>query len=234
MNKKTIIITGADGGLGRTVAALLLKQGYALRASAFNQKSIDTLHALFPEHSGNQLQSMVADLSNETDVKRLIGDDSSVMGLVHLAGGYKPGASVSDYSMEDFQYLMDLNVLPTFLLLKHIFPLLNANRGGSIVTIGAKPAIHQARGNAVYAASKSAVITLTMSTAEEGRTLNINANCIAPETLQTPNNLSWASPEQYKTFTPTGDIAEVIAFLMSDNGKSITGMVIPMFNKENK
>jgi len=233
MNKRTIIITGADGGLGLAVATLLLKQGYYLRASAFNKKSIEILNENFPEYIGKQLEAMLIDLAVEADVKRLIGDDESVMGLVHLAGGYKPGASISDYSVEDFHFLMNLNTLPTFLLISQIFRLLTKNNGGSIVTIGAKPALHQTKGNAVYTASKSAVIALTMSTAEEGRAINIRANCIAPATLQTSNNLSWATEEQYKTFTPTNDVAEVIAFLMSDAGKSITGMVIPMYNKIN-
>ncbi len=232
MSGKTIIITGADGALGRDVAALLLENGYHLRASAVNEKSIQTLGTLFPNAINKTLIPILADLSKEDDVVALIGNEP-VCGLVHLAGGYKPGKSVSDYSFEDFEFLFNLNTLPTFLLLKHIVNGLKKNNGGSIITIGAKPAIYPAAGNAVYAASKSAVVTLTLSVAEEGREAGIRANCIVPATLQTQNNLSWATPEQYKTFTPTTDVADVILYLLSEAAKGITGTVLPMYNKIN-
>ena len=228
---KTIIITGADGGLGSAVTAQLLKNGHQLIASAVSQKSVDKLQSLFPEAFGSQLKAVIAYLSDESAIDNLFQQAENVNGLVHLAGGYTAGASIADYSLQDYQHLMNLNVLPTFLLLKKIVPILKANGGGAIVTVGAKPAIHQSAGNAVYAASKSAVITLTLSTAEEGRGFNIRANCIAPATLQTPNNLSWATPEQFKTFTPIADVAAVIAFLQSEEGVGINGMVIPMYNK---
>lgn len=231
MGQKTLIMTGADGALGRQVAQTLLKSGYSLRVSAVNERSKQTLNELFPEAIGKTVIPVMADLSKEADVLALIGSGEDVVGLVHIAGGYKPGTSISDYSLDDYQFLMNLNALPTFLLLKHIVPVLKSNGGGSIITIGAKPAIMPAKGNSVYAASKSVAITLTLSVAEEGRSTNIRANCIVPETLQTPNNLSWASEEQYKTFTPTTDVADIIQFLMSDAGKGVNGTIIPMYNK---
>ena len=233
MAQKILIMTGADGALGRQVAQTLLKSGYTLRVSAVNERSLQTLNELFPDAIGKTVIPVTADLSKEADVLALIGSGEEVTGLVHIAGGYKPGDSISDYSIDDYQFLMNLNALPTFLLLKHIMPVLKTNGGGSIVTIGAKPAISPTKGNSVYAASKSAVITLTLSVAEEGRSTNIRANCIVPETLQTPNNLSWASEEQYKTFTPISDVADVIQFLMSDAGKGVNGTIIPMYNKIN-
>lgn len=110
-------------------------------------------------------------------------------------------------------------------------PSLKALGKGSIVTIGAKPALHPVAANAVYTASKSAVIALTMAAAEEGRPFNVRANCIIPAALQTPGNLSWASKEQFETFTPLQDIADTILFLMSDEGRGITGTTIPMYHK---
>jgi NAD(P)-dependent dehydrogenase (short-subunit alcohol dehydrogenase family) len=151
--------------------------------------------------------------------------------LVHLAGGYKAGNSITDYSNDDFTFLMDLNTRPTFLLLKHLLPKFKAQQAGSIVTIGAKPALHAVAANAVYTASKSAVIALTMAAAEEGRNVNVRANCIVPAALQTPGNLSWASKEQFNTFTPLDDVADTILFLMSDQSRGVTGTIIPMYNK---
>lgn len=231
MAKDTIIITGADGGLGSSVTSALLKAGYMLRASAMHEESVERLKSSYPEHYGNALTAVIADLGTEEGVKALLEGIPQPSGLVHLAGGYKPGNAVSDYSNDDFSFLMNLNARPTFLLLKHLMPSLKALGKGSIVTIGAKPALHPVAANAVYTASKSAVIALTMAAAEEGRPFNVRANCIIPAALQTPGNLSWASKEQFETFTPLQDIADTILFLMSDEGRGITGTTIPMYHK---
>lgn len=232
MEAKILLITGADGALGKKVTARLLAEGWTLHAAVLNEKSRDTLIQFFPQQINKTLFPFVADLANEAEVKQWIGGiKSNIFGLVHLAGGYKGAGAIADYTEADYNFLMDLNVKPTFLLLKEIVPILKAAGMGSIVTIGAKPVLHQAKGNTLYTASKAALVAITLSVAEECRNFNVRANIILPATLQTPNNLSWATEEQYKTFTPTEDVADTITFLMSDKAKGITGVNIPMYNK---
>lgn len=231
MQNRTIIITGADGGLGSTVTGRLLEAGYHLRASAMNEQAVERLRNAFPNEMGSTLTAVIADLGTEEGVMALLAGIEEPAGLVHLAGGYKPGNSIADHSNADFTYLMDLNTRPTFLLLKHLMPIFKSQKHGAIVTIGAKPALHPVAANAVYTASKSAVIALTLAVAEEGRASNVRANCIVPAALQTPGNLIWASKEQFETFTPLEDVADTILFLMSDQGRGVTGTVIPMYHK---
>lgn len=231
MNNKNLIITGADGALGRVVAAKLLSDGWTLHASVFDEKSKETLKNLFPDSLEKTIFPTITDLSDEKDVQKFISGVNDIFGLVHLAGGYKGAKSVVDYSTGDFDFLMKLNTKPTFLLMKEIIPQLKKKNEGSIVVIGAKPVIHQTNENALYTASKSAAVAITLSVAEECREFNIRANCILPATLQTKNNLSWASEEEFKTFTPLEDVADIISFLMSEKSKGITGMTIPMYNK---
>ncbi len=228
---QSLIITGADGALGRIVAKQLLADGWTLYASLFDTSSETKLQELFPDEIHKTIFGRITDLAVEEQVKSFIGEAQEICGLVHLAGGYREGKSIAHYSSEDYLFLMDLNAKPTFLLLKEIVPLLKKRNGGSIVTIGAKPVIHQAKGNALYTASKSAVVAMTLSVAEECRENHVRANCILPATLQTPNNLSWATDAQFKKFTPLQDVADTISFLMSDKGKGITGMTIPMYNE---
>ena len=228
---KSLIITGADGALGRVVAKQLLADGWTLFASLFDSSSEIKLKELFPDEINKTLFGTITNLSDHKQVKSFIGGAKEIQGLVHLAGGYKEGKSIADYSVEDYLFLMDLNAKPAFLLLKEIVPILKQNNGGSIVTVGAKPVVHQVKGNALYTASKSVVVALTLSVAEECREHHVRANCILPATLQTPNNLSWATEEQFKKFTPLQDVADTISFLMSDKGKGITGTTIPMYNE---
>lgn len=227
----TLLITGADGGLGSAVTETLLSQGFRLIASAINQEAVNKLAARFPEQVGTTLIPVICDLGSDAEVAQLVREASGLTGLVHLAGGYTPGEKISDYSDADFDHLFNLNTKPTFLLLKYVMPMLKESGKGSIVTIGAKPALHPVAGNAVYTASKSAVIALTLSAAEEGRRDGVRANCIVPAALQTPGNLSWASKEVFATFTPLQDVADTIAYLMSDQSAGVTGTVIPMYHK---
>jgi NAD(P)-dependent dehydrogenase (short-subunit alcohol dehydrogenase family) len=233
MQNRSLIITGADGALGRVVAQKLLADGWTLYASVINEKSKSTLEGLFPNEINKTIFATIADLSKEEEVKHFIASAKDIAGLVHIAGGYREGKSITDYSNDDFDFLINLNAKPTFLLLKEIVPVLKNNKGGAIVTIGAKPVIKQTKGNAVYTASKSAVVAMTLSVAEEGRQFKIRANSILPDTLQTKNNLSWATEEQFQKFTPLTDVADTISFLVSDGGRGITGIVIPMFHKMN-
>jgi len=232
METKILLITGADGGLGKAVTTRLLEDGWILYAAVLNEKSSDRLAQFFPEQINKTLFPAIADLAKETEIHQWIsGIKDNIFGLVHLAGGYKGASSIADYTETDYNFLMDLNVKPTFLLLKELVPILKKSGKGSIVTIGAKPVLHQLKGNTLYTASKSALVAITLSVAEECRNFNVRANIILPATLQTPNNLSWATEEQFKTFTPTEDVADTIAFLMSDKGRGITGLSIPMYNK---
>lgn len=228
---RSLIITGADGALGRVVTRRLLDEGWTLYASLFDTASEAKLGDLFPDAINKSIFGTITNLADHEQVKSFIHKSGEISGLVHLAGGYKEGKSIADYSLEDFNFLMDLNTKPTFLLLKEIVPLLKKNNGGSIVTVAAKPVIHPASGNAIYTASKSAVLAMTLSVAEECRESHVRANCILPATLQTPNNLSWAKEEQFKKFTPLEDVAETIAFLMSEKSKGITGTLFPMYNE---
>ena len=231
MATKTILITGADGGLGTSVTKSLLEAGYILTAATRDDAASKRLEDAFPDAIGKTLFPVKANLSVDEEVASLVSQTTGLCALVHLAGGYTAGNLVSDYSAADFDFLMQLNAKPTFLLLKYTMPLLKQSGNASIITIGAKPALHPVAANSVYTASKSAVIALTLSAAEEGRQAGVRANCIVPAALQTPGNLSWASNEVFQTFTPLQDVADTIVYLVSDAAKGITGTIIPMYNK---
>ncbi len=74
---------------------------------------------------------------------------------------------------------------------------------------------------------------LTLSVAEELREFGVRANCILPATIKTLQNIEWAREMEAEKFTPPEQIADVIAFLISESGKGVTGTMIPMYNKIN-
>lgn len=231
MDAGELLITGADGDLGHTVAARLLAEGWTLYASAYRSDSAELLKKDFPDAYGKKIHAVLCDLAKQDEVDRFVASAKDPSALVHLAGGFKGGESIADYSDADFDFLFNLNTRPCFLLLHTLMPLFKKRKEGSIVTIAAKPVLHPAKGNALYAASKSALAALTLNAAEEGRKHGVRANCILPATLRTKNNRSWASDEQFENFTPTEDVADVIAFLVSGNGRGVSGNLLPMYHK---
>ncbi|MCL6524089.1 MAG: SDR family oxidoreductase [Thermoflavifilum sp.] len=221
-----LLITGASGGLGIPVTRRLLQEGWEIHAAVHDRQSRDRLQELFSEKS---LQVSMIDITHQQEVQGWVSQASDVVGLIHLAGGFRGGEELSNSTDEDYEFLFGLHARATFYVLAAVMPIFKAKRQGVIITIGARTAIRPGRQAALYAASKAAEITLTMAAAEEGRSYGIRANCIIPAVIRTPANIEGASQAEIAKWTAPEDIAELIAFLVSERGKSITGAQIPMY-----
>lgn len=232
MSDKNVLVTGANGGLGIPVVNQLLEEGWKVYAFIRTEKSEEEMRVHFPGKKGQHLFLLPGDVMRMDDIEKAVNTIKIPDALVHLAGGFKGAATYADQALPDFDYLFDLNVRSTFLWFKAILPVMKQHKKGAIVTIGAKPALHAGKENAVYAASKAALINMTLTAAEEGRKANVRANVIVPQVIRTKANKQWASsPEEIEKWTPPEDIAKAISWLISDQGASITGTVIPMFNQ---
>lgn len=232
MADKKVLVTGARGGLGIPVVRRLLENNWKVYALLRTSKGMEEVRALFPGSGGENLFLISGDVTRPEDIEKALNEIKIPDALVHLAGGFKGGASVADYSFTDYDYLFDLNVRSAFLLMKTFLPVMKQNKKGAIVTIGAKPALDPGGENPVYAASKAALINLTLSAAEEGRKADVRANVIVPVIIRTKANEQWASsPKEIEKWTPPEDIAETISWLLSEKGASVTGTVIPMYHK---
>lgn len=230
---KQVFLTGGTGGLGIPVVRELLENAWTVTVLVRSEISRTALKRTFPDaDTANRLQMINGDVIKEKDLSLAIEQIGRVDALVHLAGGFKGAKSMAEQSEDDFQSLFSLNVLSAFLLLKNILPLMKKQEDGSIVMIGAKPALYPAGENAVYAASKAALTNLVRSAAEEGRAHGVRANLIVPAVIDTPENRKWVNENtKTKNWTAPEDIARSIAWLISEEGRAVTGTVLPMFNK---
>lgn len=233
MNDKTknVLITGADGGLGIPVVSQLLDDGWHVFAFLHNDKKVDAMQKRFSGQTEKQLSFLTGDITDLQDIENAVKEMRSTDALVHLAGGFKGAATFSDHDPNVFDQMFDLNARSAFLMIRTVLPLMKEKQGGAIVTIGARPALHVTAENAVYAASKAALIHLTLSAAEEGRPCHVRANVIAPAVIRTEANAKWAaSTKELEKWTSPEDIAQTISWLISDAGAAITGTVIPMYH----
>lgn len=108
--------------------------------------------------------------------------------------------------------------------------LIGARRGGCIVNVSALTAVSGSgiAGSAAYAAAKMGVAGLTRALAEEGAPHGIRANCIAPGTLRTAQNLAAIPGADPARWVPLEDVASLLAFLCAPGSAAVNGAVVPL------
>ena len=154
--------------------------------------------------------------------------DAPLTAVANLVGGFAMGGRLHETPVDDFEQLLRLNLRPTYLVTQAVLPHLLGAGGGSIVAVSARSAFSPFAGASAYITAKAAVWALVSSLAVEYRDDGVRANALLPSVIDTPGNrqdqpmstrAGWASP---------ADIADVIAFLFSDDARSITGAQIPV------
>lgn len=222
-------LSGAGGALGQSVLDALLDQGHRVTALVHRSSSMEALENLAGSR-GSLLRPYEIDLSQSSEVDTLLATVPLPDALVHLAGGFRPHRDLHSAALQDYEYLMDLNLKGAYLLLRALMDPMKQRGSGSIVAIGAKPALHPGSENALYAASKAALHSLVLHAAEEGRAHRVRANLIVPQILRTPANESMAStPGESDRWTDPEDISRAICWLISPQASGVTGAVIPMY-----
>ena len=234
---KTILVTGASGGIGSEIARLFAQNGYAV-AINYN-KSFDNANQLFQEITscGGHAILCKADLKNEVEINNMIQTIIKEFGhidvLVNNAGISYKGLFI-DESLDKTQSLLNVNLLATINLCKNVIPFMLKNEKGKIVNISSIWGNCGASMEVTYSASKAGVIGLTKSLAKEYGYNNITVNCICPGVIETKmnNNLSRQEKEELIAQIPAGrfgipkEIAELVYFLSEPSGDYINGQVI--------
>ena len=216
----TIIVTGAAGALGRGVGERLAADGWAVPAIGHGRA--DTL----PSCAAQRLGSV--DLTDEAATERAfagIGAAGGVRGLVNIAGGFA-WEKIAGGSKATWDRLYAINVATALNASKAAIPLLA--RGGAIVNGGAAAAARAEPGMGAYAAAKSAVARLTEALAAELKSEGIRVNAILPSIIDTPANRADIPDADFTKWVSVGELAEVVAFLVSDRASGITGAAIPV------
>lgn len=234
---KVALVTGSSQGIGRATALRLAQSGadvvvnYRSNASAAEEVKAGI------ELLGRRCIAIKADVSQEEDVTRLFSEATSALGpvtiLVNNAGTTRDKL-ILQMSLADFEYVMQTNLRSAFLCTKAALRGMLKARWGRIVNISSPAGLLGNAGQANYAASKAAIVALTISTAREMASRNITANAIAPGFI--PTELTSTLTEQQRQFmleaTPIGrfgtpeEIAAAINFLCSPETGYITGQIL--------
>lgn len=218
----TALVTGGTGGLGSAVTAELLDRGWRVVVPWIAEEELDRLD----EREG--LELVRADLFDPEEAQACVqAAGSSLRGLVNLVGGFAAGQPVAATPVEEFEAQLRLNLRATYLVTQAALPVLRAGGGGSIVCVSSRSALRPFAGASGYCASKAAVAVLAQCVAEEGRPHGIRCNAILPSVIDTPANRASSGPDA--RMVPPGEVARVIAFLLSDDAAATSGAAIPVF-----
>ncbi len=228
---QVVVVTGAAGALGSTVAELFFRAGANV---ALVDISFDKLTHPRWKHAKN-VGLFKTDLTDVNSVNQSVAQIIERFGkidcLTNVAGGFKMGPAVHDTPVSDWDFMINLNAKSVFLMCRAVVPHMLEKKKGKIVNVAARAAVEGKAKMAPYCVSKAAVVTLTQSLAAEHKLNNINVNCILPGTVDTQQNRNDMPDANFSNWVPTTDLANEILHLCSEQAKGVTGASVPVYGK---
>ncbi|MBB1488969.1 SDR family oxidoreductase [Oceanospirillum sediminis] len=236
MNKRVALVTGASRGIGACIAKRLARDGFdvAVNYSRSEQSALTVVQEIIQD--GGQAIAIQADVSDTESVHQMFNAIERKMGTVDVVinnAGIMKLAKLAETTDEHFDSHIDTNLRGTFNTLRESAT--RINNGGRIVNLSTSVVGLKLESYSIYAATKSAVETLSAIFAKELAGRNITVNCVAPGPTATDLFLTGkpkAVIEKLASMAPlnrlgeTDDISSVIAFLTSEDGRWINGQTI--------
>ena len=244
LDNKVVLITGGAGGIGSAVARKFLDEGASVMLVDINEEDLKKTSKALDDNS--RLAYIKADVSKENDVKEYVEATMTKFGQVDvffdnagIEGDVKP---VTDYPVETFDKIFDVNVKGVWLGLKYAIPAMKKNDdGGSIIITSSVAGLIGTANVSPYVGSKHALIGIMKSAALELAPHKIRVNSINPSPVDNRMMRSLEegfggedtekAKKQFEDMIPlrryaeNEEIANLVLFLASDESKFITGSV---------
>lgn len=236
-NDRTALVTGAGRGIGRAIAERLAQSGVSVICVSKSAESCggvaDAINA-----SGGKAKAMAVDVSDADAIasasEALLGEFSNIDILVNNAGITRDGL-LFRMSPEDWNDVISTNLSSCFHWCKHLARPMTRARWGRIVNIASVSGIMGNAGQANYSAAKAGMIGLTKSLAREFASRSVTVNAVAPGFIKTDMTTEFVNNEEVsskileavplKRFGESSDIANMTAYLSSEESNYITGQV---------
>lgn len=227
---KTILITGASSGIGKSAAIECSKMGANVIITARNGTK---LSQLMNELEGNSHRMVLCDLSNEADIDKMVEELPEVQGLINNAG-YTKILPVQFINTEAINDIFQVNTVAPMLLLQKLLKKKKIKKGASIVFTSSLAGLGCCTvGNSMYSATKGAISAFIRCVALELAPKNIRVNAVCPAMVDTGILSSGTITEEQlaielnnyplRRFGKPTDIALAMVYLLSDAASWVTG-----------
>ena len=238
LESRVALVTGAGRGIGRATAVRLASEGAKVAINFKGNRAAAGEAKTLVEGAGSKAVlvqgDVAADGQAEEIVKAALAFGEGRLDILVNNAGITRDNLLLRMSAEDWDAVLDLNLRGAFLVTKAAMRPMMRQRSGRIVNVASIAGVMGNAGQANYAAAKAGIIGLTKSVAREMASRNITCNAVAPGFV--PTDLTEPLPQQVKDellkqiplerFGTVEDVANAIAFLVSDDASYITGQVL--------
>jgi len=229
-NGKVIIVAGAAGNVGSAVARLLASRGARVAVIDTLAPPLSAVVASL-EQPDRHLAIPDVDLTDPDAAAAMVAHTVATLGALHgvatTVGGFAMG-NLANTNLAAWDAMFSLNVKTTWNIYRAAVPALRAAGGGSLVGIGSAAGLRGSSQMAPYAATKSAVMRLTESLADELRPDRIRVNAVLPTTIDTPQNRAAMPDADRSRWVTPAEVGEAMLFLLSDAASGISGALLPV------
>lgn len=236
------IVTGAGKGIGKEIALALAAEGATIVAVARTQSDLDkTVKEI--EDAGGEAISLSRDLTDSSQVQSMVDAVVEKYGkidiLVNNAGGYpkeiyditkQQAIKIWDWSEEQWDQIIKTNLKIPFLCTNKVVPEMIKHHKGNIINISSRMGRIASQMGA-YACAKSAIVTLTKTTAIQAQEYGIRCNAIAPTILDTPGQRAYnhSVGQDSVKMGNAGCMGKAALYLICDAPEVMTGQVLDLF-----
>jgi len=235
---KIAVVTGAASGIGKAVVERFAKEDIASIILDIDETGGQSVAAAIQQR-GKQAAFTRVDVTNEGEVRSAFEKIRSTQGridiLVNVAGGSLHRHPLEEFPLARWRAVIDVNLTSAFLCCQAVIGLMKGQKSGSIVNISSDIAFSGDANRSAYAAAKAGILGLTRTLALELAPFGVRANAVAPGRIATPRVRAHYSDAEWEAAAkriPLGhagepeDVAETVAFLVSDAGRHFTGQTL--------
>jgi NAD(P)-dependent dehydrogenase (short-subunit alcohol dehydrogenase family) len=232
LENRTVVITGASGGLGSQLVADLGRAGADLALLERDPAKVSGLVSSLGLPQGRVFTHRV-DLLNPDAARAaaasVLAHFGRVDALIHLVGGWVGGKTLTETPASDLESMLNQHVWTTFNVLQAFVPHLVANPWGRILVVGTSAASRPSAKGSAYAAAKAGQEALILTASQELKGTGVTANLLLVRTIDVKREKISAPGKENESWSTPEEISSVVQFLLSDAASTVNGAKLPMF-----